>query len=83
MLDAADLGEMRTLRELDARLNAMETKLHRGIVVGEFEDNGTRMRATELLADIHRMRATDINLHTDSVEIIPAPKPEEQQPDED
>jgi len=45
--------------------------------LGEHTDNAVRMRATELLADLLGKRAADINLHTDLVEIIPAPRPED------
>lgn len=41
------------------------------------------MRATELLADINNLRKAEVNLHSDVVEIIPPPKPEDLPPDED
>jgi hypothetical protein len=50
MLESAGLGETRLAREIEARLTAMETKFYQAQVIGDFEDNGTRMRATELLS---------------------------------
>jgi len=76
-MEDVDLGETRLLHELDQRLNATFTKYFKDISLGEHTDNAVRMRATELLADFLGKRRTDINLHSDLVEIIPAPRPED------
>jgi 2-phospho-L-lactate guanylyltransferase (CobY/MobA/RfbA family) len=77
LLEAAGLGEERLLREIRKRLDARITKYFKDVSLGEHTDNAVRMRATELLADLLGKRRTDINLHSDLVEIIPAPRPED------
>jgi hypothetical protein len=78
ILEASNLAEMRFVRELDARLKAVVTKHYQDKSLGEFEDNGTRMRATELLGRILGKDAQRVDLHIDTIEIIPAPRPEDQ-----
>jgi len=51
-LDAVDLGDTRLLEEISAGLRAMKTEFYQGVAVADCEDNGTRQRARELLADI-------------------------------
>jgi hypothetical protein len=60
MLESAGLGEMRLLRELEKRLGAMETHFYQDQVVADCEDNGTRMRATDLLADLLGKRKAEV-----------------------
>lgn len=52
ILDAYDLGDHRLAHEINARLEANATEFYQGDVVAEVEDNGTRMRATVLLAEL-------------------------------
>ncbi|HWP69363.1 MAG TPA: hypothetical protein VN437_08670, partial [Rectinemataceae bacterium] len=49
------------------RLHAKKAEFYEGRQVSVVEDNGTRMRATLLLADLHGKRKADIdvNLHRD------------------
>ncbi len=81
LLEGSDLGELRFIRELDARLKAVVTKHYQDKVLGVFEDNGTRMRATELLGRVLGKDKQEIDLCVDVVEIIPPPKPPEDQGD--
>ncbi len=53
---------MRLANEVDKRLNSMVTKFHGAKKLGDFEDNATRMRATELLADLRGKRKTQLNI---------------------
>ena len=76
MLEAADLGDLRIARELNKMLSAKVTKYYQDKSLGDHTDNAVRMRALELLADLNGKRKTDINLHTDIIEIVPPPKPE-------
>jgi hypothetical protein len=62
LMESAGLGEMRVLREIEARLGAMETHFYQDKVVADREDNGTRMRATELLADFHGKRKNQLEV---------------------
>jgi len=49
-----------------------------GIEIGIFEDNATRQRATELLADLLSVRKQTVDgHHSGDIEIIPAPAPSE------
>lgn len=52
LLEAYDLGDDRLFRELNERLESMKTEFYKGKPIAECIDNTTRMRATELLADI-------------------------------
>jgi len=83
MLESSGLGEERLLLELEKRLNAEITKYYQDVSLGNHTDNAVRMRATELLAELLGKRKAEIDLHTDSIEVIPAPRPEEQSPDDD
>ena len=83
MLDSAGLGEDRLLCELDKMLGAEVTKYYKDGSLGPHTDNATRMRATELLADLLGKRKAELNIHDDRVEIIPAPRPEDQPADVD
>jgi hypothetical protein len=83
LLNAADLGPTRLVREVDRRLRAETTHFYQDKAVADVEDNATRMRATELLARMLGKLRTDIDLHTDTIEIIPPPLPGEEQADDD
>lgn len=74
---------MRLARELDKMLGAMVTKYFKDQSLGDHEDNTTRMRAVELLADLLGKRKAELTLHHDIVEIVPAPRPEDQPGDDD
>jgi hypothetical protein len=82
-LEEADLGEMRLLRELHKRLLAETTHFWQTEAVSNLTDNATRMRATELLAELLGKRKAELNIHHDIVEIIPAPKPEDESAGDD
>jgi hypothetical protein len=83
LLRDAGLGDDRLMRELEARLTAMETKIWQGKPVGDFVDNATRMRATELLAEMLGHQKAELTLHHDTITIIPAPKSEDHSGDVD
>lgn len=57
LMESAGLGVMRVLQEEEKRLGAMKSEFYEGEEVAVVEDNGTRMRATELLADLNRLRS--------------------------
>jgi hypothetical protein len=79
LLEEAGLGEMRLVRELNKRLNAMITKYWQDKSLGDFEDNSTRMRATELLADLLGKRKSEVAI-TGGLEIRTADmSPEERE----
>ena len=68
LMESAGLGELRTLREVDARLKATKVEFYQGQIVKDkdgnpllLEDNGTRMRATELLVDLNGKRKLEIS----------------------
>ena len=75
ILSEAGLGEVRLMRKLEELLEATFTKYYQNVSLGDHTDNATRMRATELLAELLGRRKADISLHVDTVEVIPAPKP--------
>jgi len=75
LLSEAGLGADRLLYELEQRLKAKTTKHYQDKSLGEFEDNNTRMRATELLSDILGVKQKEISIdHTyhGHVVLIPA-----------
>src|SRR4030042_6274232 len=82
-LDAADLSEVRLLREIHQRLKAETTHFWQNESVADVTDNATRMRATELLAELLGKRQAELTIHHDIVEIIPPPKPEDEPPGDD
>ena len=59
-LEAAGLGEIRLLKELDSKLQAKVTKYYQDQSLGDHEDNTTQMRATELLAELLGKRKTSV-----------------------
>ena len=83
MLESAGLGEVRLVREIEKQLNAVVTRYFKDTSLGEHTDNAVRMRATELLADLLGKRKAELTLHHDLVEIVPAPRPEDQPVDDD
>lgn len=62
LLEAADLGETRLLRELNKRLSATESLAFEGHVVGHVDDNRTRMEGTKLLAKILGKEKVDVTV---------------------
>jgi hypothetical protein len=62
LMESAGLGEMRLLQEIEKRYGAMETHFYQDKVVAECEDNGTRMRATELHADLLGRRKNQLEV---------------------
>lgn len=63
LLEAAGLGEDRLVREINLRLDAKVSKFYKGEFLGDFEDNRTRMQATELLADLLGKKKAEIDLN--------------------
>jgi HSP20 family molecular chaperone IbpA len=63
LLEAFDLGVDRLFHEINQRLGAQKTEFYEGRAVAEVEDNATRMRATELLADLHGVRKQSLDLN--------------------
>jgi hypothetical protein len=78
MMDAVGLGDTRLLAEIEARLTAMRTQgyAYRGEVIErEYEDNQTRMAATQLLMrlrgrDVTKVEQTVQGMH--AVVVVPA-----------
>jgi hypothetical protein len=68
-LDDADQDEVRILEVLEDQLNCA--------------DPAIRQRALELLVDLHGKRKAEVNVHTDVIQIVPAPKPVEDHPADD
>ena len=62
LLDAANLGDTRLLREVNKRFRAMRTEFYQGEAVAVVTDNTNRQRNTELLADLLGRRKTEIEL---------------------
>lgn len=58
---AADLGEL---------LQAKKTEFYRGRPVADCTDNGTRMRAVELLAELLGRKKLDVNLISDLPRVV-------------
>ena len=56
LLSDAGLGYERIFPKLEEMLEAMTTKFYQDENLGEFTDNATRMRALELLTDLHGKR---------------------------
>jgi len=59
-LELAGIGVDRVIRELNDKLTCKKTEFHQGIAVAECEDNGTQMRALELLAELHGLKKREI-----------------------
>jgi hypothetical protein len=76
LLEDAGLGELRILRELEAALNATKRIFFNGQQIAEVPDNAARIDALVLLADLLGRRKTQLDLHIDTVTVIPPPKPE-------
>ena len=81
-LAEAGLDDLTLLRELRKRLRAKSTHFYQDMAVSDVEDNGTRMRATELLADLLGRRRAELTLHHDVVQVIPAPLPAPAEPED-
>lgn len=56
LLSDAGLGYERIFPKLEEMLEAKVTKFYQDEPLGEFTDNATRMRALELLTDLHGRR---------------------------
>jgi len=56
LLNEVGLGYERILSKLEELLEAKYTKFYQDQELGDFTDNGTRMRALELLTDLHGLR---------------------------
>ena len=56
LLSDAGLGYERIFPKLEEMLEAKVTKFYQDQSLGEFTDNATRMRALELLTDLHERR---------------------------
>lgn len=56
------MGEERLLREIRQRLRAKTTHFWQDHAITDRKDNATRMRATELLADLHGKRKAELNV---------------------
>ena len=79
-LEAYGLGKTRLFKELNKRLDATRTLTFKGEVVAEIPDETVRMSATQLLADIHRLRGpqTQINVQTNKQTLIVQTMPEDE-----
>lgn len=75
LLEEAGLGETRLMMELDKRLNAEHERFYQDKSLGTFEDNQTRMKATDLLADILGVKKREVkidNTYRGHIFLIPA-----------
>jgi len=66
LLEEAGLGYERIYAKLEEMLEATMVKHYRGQELGPYTDNGTRMRALELLVDLHGRRKQVVE-HTGNV----------------
>lgn len=62
LLSDAGLGYERIFPKLEEMLEAKITKFYQDRSLGEFTDNATRMRALELLADLHKLRKQEVKI---------------------
>jgi hypothetical protein len=83
LVEAGNLGDDRLLLELEKLLNATITRYFKDLPVGEHPDNGVRMGAVALLARLLGRDKAELTIHGDLIQVIPAPKPDEQPPDDD
>ena len=72
LLDYYGLGRDRLLLELNKRLEAKKPIVSRGEIIDYVPDEGVRMAATQLLADINKMRGphTEININSKNQTLI-------------
>lgn len=61
-LELAGLGLDRVARKLNEMLECKKTEFYKGEVVTHCTDNGTRMRAVELLAELHGLRKQEVKV---------------------
>jgi len=66
LLDEAGLGEERIYAKLEELLEATTVKHYKDQELGPYTDNATRMRALELLVDLHGRRKQVVE-HTGNV----------------
>lgn len=62
LLEEAGLGWERIMSKLSELLEAETTKFYFGKAVANITDNSTRMRAVELLADLHGLRKQEVKI---------------------
>jgi len=62
LLSDAGLGYERIFPKLEEMLEAKVTKFYQDQPLGDFTDNATRMRALELLADLHKLRKQEVKI---------------------
>jgi hypothetical protein len=65
-LDLLNVGYSRLAEEIDKGLNSMKTEFYKGHVVAECEDNTTRQRARELLADVLGAKKQNIKIEDET-----------------
>ena len=72
LLDSYGLGKDRLFYEINKRLNAKKPVVSKGEITGYVDDEGVRMAATQLLADINKVRGanTEININTDKSQTL-------------
>ena len=63
LLALAELDDARLASELARKLTAKKSEFYQGVSVAVVEDNGTQMRAVELLADLLGKRSADVTVH--------------------
>lgn len=72
LLALAELDDARLASELARKLTAKKSEFYQGEEVAIVEDNGTQMRAVELLADLLGKRQTDINVTNSTTAFLAA-----------
>lgn len=70
ILEAAGLDDMRLASSLDALLMAKKTEFYQGVPVAEVEDNSTRIRATELLAELRGRRKHEVSVVSELPQLV-------------
>jgi post-segregation antitoxin (ccd killing protein) len=78
LLEAADLGQTRFAKELNLRYGSEKTEFYQGEEVATVKDNATRMRATELHANVLGITKTSLDVSgTIGVSVAAEMSPEE------
>ena len=65
LLEENGLDDFALIRSIKEMLNARTTKFYMDTIVCTLKDNATRMKATELLADLRGKRKGQIDLYVD------------------
>lgn len=81
MLEAVGLDDLRLAQELAWMLRAMKTEFYQGRAVADCEDNATRARGVELLAEIRGRRKTALELTAPTPLTVQVVRPQPREPE--